>query len=73
MVNLGLVWIFFAFTSFGVQVLHARVPDLQKLVSKETPLATVAFLNSAENLPRGISFHSCGMGWFPHESRPPGH
>ena len=51
-VNVGLVWILFAFTSFGVQMLHGRVP----LLSKETPLATVAFLESAENLPRGIAF-----------------
>ena len=55
-VNMGLVWIFFAFTSFGVHVIHGRVPDAQKMVSTETPLATVAFLDSTENLPRGISF-----------------
>lgn len=56
-VNMGLVWIFFAFTSFGVHVIHGRVPDAQKMVSTETPLATVAFLDSTENLPAG--FHLC--------------
>ena len=55
-VNLGLVWILFALTSFGVQVIHGQVPNAQKIVSKETPLAAVAFLNSADQLPRGILF-----------------
>ena len=55
-VSLGLVWILFAFTSFGVKVIHGRVPDAQRLVSSETPLATVEFLNSEENLPGGIAF-----------------
>ncbi len=55
-VNLGLVWILFAFTSFGVQLIHGRVPDAEKMVSRETPVAAVIFLESAERLPRGISF-----------------
>ncbi len=55
-VNMGLIWILFAFTPFGVQVVHGRVPAEQKIVSKETPLATVAYLNSAESLPRSIAF-----------------
>ena len=55
-VNLGLVWILFAFTSFGVQLIHGRIPDAHRLVSAETPLATVAFLDSTEDLPRGITF-----------------
>jgi hypothetical protein len=55
-VNGGLVWILFAFTSFGTQMLHGRIPEDQRLVSQETPLATVEFLNSAEKLPPGISF-----------------
>ena len=55
-VNVGLVWILFAFTSFGVQMVHGRVPAAQKMVSEETPLATVAYLDSAEALPRGIAF-----------------
>ncbi len=55
-VSLGLVWILFAFTSFGVKVIHGRVPDPQRLVSSETPLATVEYLNSEKNLPGGIAF-----------------
>ncbi len=55
-VNAGLVWILFALTSFGVQMIHGRVPDAHKIVSRETPLAAAAFLNSADKLPRGISF-----------------
>jgi len=55
-VSLGLVWIVFAITPFGGQVLKGRVLDPQKLVSSETPLATVAFLNSDEKLPHGIAF-----------------
>ena len=55
-VNLGQLWILFAFTSFGVQMIHGRVPEAEKLVSSETPMAAVAFLDSAEKLPHGISF-----------------
>lgn len=55
-VNGGLVWILFAFTSFGVQIVHGRVPAAQRMVSQETPLATVAYLDAAESLPRGIAF-----------------
>lgn len=55
-VNGGLIWILFAFTSFGVQMVHGRVPAAQKMVSPETPLATVAYLDSAESLPSGIAF-----------------
>ena len=55
-VNLGLFWILFAFTSFGVQMIHRRVPEAEKMVSRETPLSAVAFLDSLEKLPRGISF-----------------
>ena len=47
-VNLGLVWILFAFTSFGVQMIHRRVPEAEKMVSRETPLSAVAFLDSLE-------------------------
>jgi hypothetical protein len=55
-VSLGLIWILFSFTSFGVKVIHGRVPDPQRLVSSETPIATVEFLNSEKNLPAGIAF-----------------
>ena len=55
-VNLGQVWVLFAFTSFGVQMIHGRTPEIVKIVSKETPLGVVTFLESQDKLPRGISF-----------------
>ena len=55
-VNLGIVWILFALTPFGIQIVHGRVPDANRMVSRETPLATVAFLDSMENIPRGIAY-----------------
>ncbi len=55
-VNLGIFWVLFGLTPFGVQVVHGRVPDARRLVSAETPLATVAFLDTMETLPRGIAF-----------------
>lgn len=55
-VNLGILWIAFALTPFGMKVVHGRVPDVQKLVSKETPLAVTAALDAIESLPSGICF-----------------
>ena len=56
LVNGGILWILFALTPFGIQLVHGRVPEANRLVSVETPLATVAFLDSMETIPRGISF-----------------
>lgn len=56
LVNGGIIWILFALTPFGIQMVHGRVPDANRMVSPETPLATVAFLDSMETLPRGIAF-----------------
>ncbi len=56
LVNSGIVWILFALTPFGIQIVHGRVPEANRLVSAETPLATVAFLDSVESLPTGIAF-----------------
>jgi len=55
-VNLGIVWILFALTPFGIQIVHGRVPEADRMVSRETPLTTVAFLDSMENIPRGIAY-----------------
>jgi hypothetical protein len=55
-VQAGLLWILFAMTPFGIQVLHGRVPDANRLVSPETPLSTVAYLDSMESIPNGICF-----------------
>jgi len=56
LVSGGILWILFALTPFGIQMVHGRVPDANRMVSVETPLATVAFLDSMEDLPRGIVF-----------------
>jgi hypothetical protein len=56
LVNCGIVWILFALTPFGIQMVHGRIPDAKRMVSSETPMGTVAFLDSMESLPRGISF-----------------
>jgi hypothetical protein len=56
LVNGGILWILFALTPFGIQLVHGRVPDANRLVSAETPLAAVAFLDSMESVPRGIAF-----------------
>jgi hypothetical protein len=55
-VNVPLLWIFFALTPLGIQMVHGRVPDASRLVSPETPLAATAFLNSMDSIPRGIAF-----------------
>ncbi len=55
-VNAGIIWILFALTPFGIQMVHGRIPDARKMVSKETPLEIVAFLDSFETLPGGIAF-----------------
>jgi hypothetical protein len=55
-VNLGILWILFALTPFGRQVVHGQIPSAQKLVSRETPVATAAFLDSMESRPAGIAF-----------------
>ena len=51
---MGILWIAFALTPFGVKVVHGRVPEIQKLVSRETPLAVTAALDAIDPLPTGI-------------------
>ncbi len=55
-VNVGLCWVFFALTTLGVQAVHGKVPAPERALSRQTPLNTIAFLNSAESLPPGIAF-----------------
>lgn len=55
LVNGGLLWILFGLTSFGGQILHGRVPELKRLVSPQTPIAMVAYLESMESIPEGIA------------------
>jgi hypothetical protein len=60
-VNLGLCWAFFAFTTFGVQVVHGRSVELNLAVSSETPVSAAEFLNSMDSLPEGLVF--CPAEW----------
>lgn len=55
-VNGGILWIIFALTPFGMQIVHGRTLDLKNLVSRETPIATTAFLETMEDRPDGIVF-----------------
>jgi hypothetical protein len=55
-VNLGLCWILFSLTNFGIQTVKGRTPEPATMVSAQTPVTAVAWLNSVESLPRGIAF-----------------
>lgn len=55
-VSLGTCWILFGFTNFGTELVHGRTTDLRRIVSRQTPLDLVDYLNSATNLPKGIAF-----------------
>jgi len=60
-VNLVLCWVFFAFTTFGVQVVHGRRVEVDRAVSSQTPVSSVDFLNSMDSLPVGLVF--CPAEW----------
>ena len=60
-VNVGLCWVFFAFTTFGVQVVHGRAPTVKRPVSTQTPVSAAEFLKSQESLPFGLAF--CSAEW----------
>ncbi len=55
-VCLGLCWVMFACTTLGIQVVHGRTTRSERMLSRETPLQLAEFLNSAGQLPPGISF-----------------
>ena len=55
-VNVGMCWIFFAFTPLGVQVIHGRTTELSRTLSNQTPVNTIGFLNSVEEFPPGPAF-----------------
>ncbi len=55
-VNVGLCWIIFSLTNLGVQLVHGRVPELSRVVSKQTPVQLVTFLSTQQELPAGITF-----------------
>jgi hypothetical protein len=54
-VTVGLAWIFFAWTPFGIHVLHGRVRGIKDSVSRATPVAAVAWLR--EHPPAGLVFN----------------
>ena len=54
-INLGMCWLFFAFTHFGVQTVHGRTVDPARLVSEQTPVHLVDYLNSRNDWPEGIA------------------
>ena len=54
-VTLGLVWIFFSYTPFGMSVLHGRVRAMRDSVSRDTPVAAVAWLR--DHPPAGLVFN----------------
>lgn len=60
-VNLGLCWVFFAFTTLGVQVVHGRTAALARAVSPQTPVSAAEFLTTEESLPEGLAF--CPAEW----------
>ena len=59
-VAVGLVWIFFAYSPFGMRVIHGRSPKIEKSVSTSTPLAVVKYLNKSK--PRGQIFNTYEWG-----------
>jgi hypothetical protein len=59
-VTVGLVWICFAWTPFGLHLLHGRTLDLQRCVSAQTPVAATAWLR--EHPPTGQVFNTYEWG-----------
>ena len=59
-VSLGLAWICFAYTPFGTTLLHGRQPELERSVSKGTPLGATAYLR--KHPPRGLVFNTYEWG-----------
>jgi hypothetical protein len=54
-VTVGLAWIFFSYTPFGMAVLHGRVLAIKDSVSRDTPVAAVNWLR--EHPPAGLVFN----------------
>jgi hypothetical protein len=58
-VNVGLCWVLFACTTFGIQIVHGRTADPARLVSRQTPVLLANRLNQLETekkIPRGIAY-----------------
>lgn len=59
-VTAGLAWIFFAWTPFGLRLLHGNTDNDQRSISDQTPVAAVAWLR--EHPPTGQLFNICEWG-----------
>lgn len=58
-VNLGFCWVFFAFTTFGIQLVHGKATPPSRMMSSDTPIQAVEKLNELagkNRLPGGIAF-----------------
>ncbi|HIE96765.1 MAG TPA: hypothetical protein EYQ63_07070 [Fuerstia sp.] len=55
-VSLGLCWVFFGFTSLGLQTIHGKTPELHRALSRGTPVQPLEYLNSLAEVPPGIAF-----------------
>ena len=60
-VNVGLCWMCFAFTSYGVQLVHGRSFGDSRAFSSRTPVSAAKFLNELESLPDGLAY--CSAEW----------
>jgi len=54
--SVGLLWIIVAITPFGTRVFRGTTPDDARLLSRQTPVRTVEFLNGMTQIPRGMAF-----------------
>lgn len=59
-VTLGLAWIAFAYTPFGLSVIQGRQVDIKKSVSELTPVAATEYL--VKNPPQGQIFNTYEWG-----------
>ena len=59
-VAIGLAWVFFGFTPFGLRFLHSKEPPLERSLSAGTPVGAVEYLR--ENPPKGQIFNTYEWG-----------
>jgi len=59
-VTIGVIWIFFAYSPFGMRLIHHREPNLEKVLGPDTPLTAAAWLR--EHPPTGQIFNSYEWG-----------
>jgi hypothetical protein len=69
-VSVGLVWFLFVCSPFGMRVLHGKQPDPRKVLSLQTPVLAVEYLQ--KNPPTGQVFNVYEWGDFLQWAGPPG-